>query len=85
MAETYSLAAVTLTPNPAVGVPADNPLAAVSVKIGDSVARYPGAQQLAMQQNTRVLCKGPDGGLRWYTIDPSRSIGGNPVLIAVGP
>ena len=76
MAETYSLAAV--------AIPSDQTFAVSNVTLGDSAGRI-GGQQQAMQQNTPILCKGPDGGLRWYTLDASRSTPANPILTAVGP
>lgn len=36
----------------------------------------PGGEMAAMQNNTPLLCKGPDGATRWYTIDPEFSIPG---------
>lgn len=36
----------------------------------------PGGEQAAMRNNTPLLCKGPDGSLGWYTIDPEFSIPG---------
>lgn len=37
----------------------------------------------AMQQNTPLLCKGPDGSFKWYTLDAERSTPTVPVLKAV--
>ena len=53
-----------------------------NVQIGD-VAGLVGSQQLAMQQNTRVLCKNPDGSQTYYTIDAERSTPANIVMKAV--
>ena len=72
MAETYSLAIT--------GVRADaTPSPVKNITIGDSSAQ-PGAQQLAMNQNTQVLCKNPDGSKSWYTLDAERSTPSTPVL-----
>ncbi len=37
----------------------------------------------AMQQNTPLLCRGPDGALKWFTLDAERSTPTVPVLKAV--
>jgi hypothetical protein len=36
-----------------------------------------------MQDGDQLLCKGPDGALRWYTIDAERSTPNNIILLAV--
>lgn len=36
----------------------------------------PGGEMAAMQNNTPLLCKGPDGSLGWYTIDSELSVPG---------
>lgn len=53
-----------------------------TVKIGDAAGLI-GSQQNAMQNNTQVLCKNPDGSESWYTIDAERSLPGAVVLKAV--
>lgn len=45
----------------------------------------PGSMQNAMQNGTQLLCKGPDGQFRYYTLDAERSTPANPILVAVGP
>ncbi len=42
-----------------------------------------GGMMQAMQQNTPLLCKGPDGSFKWYTLDAERSTPTVPVLKAV--
>lgn len=42
-----------------------------------------GGMQNAMQQGTPLLCKGPDGALRLYTIDAGRSTPTVPILKAL--
>ena len=74
MAETYSLAAT--------GRLSGSLFAVVTEKVGDS-AGLVGSQQLAMAQNTQVLCKNPDGSQSYYTIDAERSLPGAVVLKAV--
>ena len=74
MAETYSLSAT--------GRRADSEFAVSNVKVGDS-AGLAGSQQLAMSDNTQILCKNPDGSQSWYTIDAERSLPGAIVLKAV--
>lgn len=76
MADTYSLSVL--------AVPAGYTGFLKDVTLGDS-AGVIGAQQNAMQNNTQILCKGPDGGLRWYTLDSSRSTPANPIILLVGP
>lgn len=51
---------------------------------GNASATTGGLQHLA-QTGNQVLCKGPDGGLHWYVLDPYRSTPANPVLLFVGP
>ncbi len=78
MAETYSLATL--------GVSANSPFAVKSLTLGDNGGGLVGDQQNAMTNGTQILCKGPDGAQRYYTIDSSRYIPGQPpVLIPVGP
>jgi hypothetical protein len=60
----------------------ETPFEVSNVQIGD-VAGLVGSQQLAMQQNTRVLCKNPDGSQTYYTIDAERSTPANIVMKAV--
>lgn len=71
---TYSLAAT--------GTSADQTFAVSTVQVSD-VAGLLGSQQLAMKNNTVLLCKGPDGGFRNYTIDAERSTPSKVVLKAV--
>lgn len=71
---TYSLAAT--------GQPADQQFAVSTLKVGDAAGLL-GSQQLAMSQNTQVLCKNPDGSQSYYTIDAERSTPSNVVLRAV--
>lgn len=74
MTETYSLAAK--------GQRADSLFAVQNVKIGDTAGTV-GGQAGAMQNNTQVLCKNPDGSQSWYTIDAERSLPGAVVMKAV--
>ena len=74
MAETYSLKAT--------GQRADSEFAVATLQVGDS-AGLVGSQANAMQNNTRVLCKNPDGSQSYYTIDAERSLPGAVVLKAV--
>lgn len=74
MTETYSLAAT--------GRLSGSLFAVTNEKVGDS-AGLVGSQQLAMAQNTQVLCKNPDGSQSWFTIDAERSLPGAVVLKAV--
>lgn len=74
MVETYSLGAT--------GTRADRPLAANTVKVGDSAGRA-GSRAYAMQTGTQILCKNPDGSQSYYTIDAERSLPGAVVLKAV--
>jgi hypothetical protein len=49
--------------------------------IGDA-----GAQQGVMTRGNQILCKGPDGAQKWYTIDAERSVPGvSLVMRPVGP
>lgn len=74
MTETYSLAAA--------GRRADSSFVVNNVTLGDS-AGLTGSQANAMQANTQVLCKKPDGSQAWFTIDAERSLPGAVVLKAV--
>lgn len=74
MTETYSLAAT--------GRRADSLFAVANEKVGDTAGLI-GSQQLAMAQNTQILCKNPDGSQSWYTLDAERSLPGAVVLKAV--
>ena len=60
----------------------ETPFEVSNVQIGD-VAGLLGSQQLAMKQNTQVLCKNPDGSQSYYTIDAERSTPANIVMKAV--
>lgn len=71
---TYSLAAT--------GQRADQNFVISTLKVSDAAGRI-GLQQNAMQTNTQVLCKNPDGSQTWYTIDAERSTPANVVLKAV--
>lgn len=71
---TYSLAAT--------GKRADQQFAVSTLSVGDAAGLL-GSQQLAMAQNTQVLCKNPDGSQTYYTIDAERSLPGAVVLRAV--
>jgi hypothetical protein len=76
MAETYSQSVTAMNANNVRYTPAP-------LTIGDSAAGA-GGQQSDMRTGTQILCKGPDGAQRWYTIDPIRSVpGGSLVLQAV--
>ena len=44
-----------------------------------------GGMQNAMQNNTHLLCKGPDGATHVYTLDPERSTPTIPVLRRMRP
>ena len=72
MAETYSLAVTALR--------AGDEFTAKTVQVGDSAARSYGGPQLAMSQNTQVLCKNPDGSQSWYTFDAERSTPSNLIM-----
>ena len=53
---------------------------------GNALSKNGTAEGGVMSRNNQVLCKGPDGALNWYTIDPVRSVpGGTLVLLPVGP
>ena len=41
--------------------------------------------QYVMSRNDPILCKGTDGALHWYRLDPERSTPANPVLVFLGP
>jgi hypothetical protein len=43
---------------------------------GDVIGTLAPSQGSTMRTGAQVLCKGPDGAQRWYTIDPVRSIPG---------
>lgn len=84
MADTYSLG---LT-----GLRAGYQTSTKIVQVGDSAARVSnmsappdigGGPQLAMRQNTQVLCKNPDGSQTYYTYDAERSTPGNIIMKAV--
>ena len=74
MTETYSLGAT--------GIRADGQQAIKTLKVGDTAGQL-GGQQLAMSDNTQVLCKNPDGSQSWYTFDAERSTPTNLVMKAV--
>lgn len=76
MAETYSLAVT--------GQRADQEFAVAAYKVGDTVGAD-GNHNLAQMLNKQILCKGPDGSQRYYTIDSTRSTPSNLVLLPVGP
>lgn len=68
------------------GLNANSPFTAQPLIMDDAAAGRPGDQMLAMATNGQVLCKGPDGAQRYYTIDAERSRPGGPIyLLAVGP
>ena len=70
----------------AVGIPADNAQAPSSVILDDQYVQRTGDIKQAMSQNTQILCKNPDGGQSWYTIDAERSRPGGPrFMLKVGP
>ena len=76
---TYSLASVA---NLASDV---FPASGAQVQLADANA-LPGAQQNAMRNGTQVLCKMPDGALKYCTIDPPRwTPGSTPYVLPVGP
>jgi len=67
------------------GVRADNPTQPQNTTVSDAYA-LAGGQQLAMADGIAFLCKGPDGVERYYVIDASRYVVGQPpVLIPLGP
>ena len=73
---TYSLAVK--------GVRADNAPQIQNLTVSDAQG-LAGNQAQAMQQGLHFLCQRPDGSQRYFTIDSSRSIPGQPpVLIPVG-
>lgn len=68
------------------GYNANSPFAAQPFVMDDDAAGRAGDQALAMATGAQVLCKGPDGIQRYYTIDSERSRPGGPIyLLAVGP
>lgn len=72
---TYSLAVT--------GVRAEAFAPIADLTLSDVNARS-GNQQAAMRTGAQILCKGPDGAERYYTIDAERSrAGGTIVLLAV--
>lgn len=76
--DTFSLATT--------GLNANSVFTAKPITVGDVGAGTNGAQANAMANNKQVYCKGPDGSLKWYTIDSERSRPGGPLyLLAVGP
>lgn len=72
---TYSLAATGKRSD-------ETPFEVSGIKIGDAAGLI-GSQQNAMQNNTRILCKNPDGSQSYYTLDAERSTPANIVLKAV--
>ena len=60
----------------------ETPFEVSNVQIGDAAGLI-GSQQNAMQNNTRVLCKNPDGSQSYFTIDAERSTPANIVMKAV--
>lgn len=76
--DTFSLATT--------GLNANSTFTPQPITVGDAAAGRPGDQQMAMSTGAQVFCKGPDGSLKWYTIDSERSRPGGPLyLLAVGP
>lgn len=74
---TYSLATV--------GYRAEGPSGAQPLIMDDATAGRAGDQASAMATGAAVLCKGPDGIQRYYTIDSARSRPGGPIyLLATG-
>lgn len=65
------------------GIGADSTPAIKNITLPDDAARA-GAMQLAMRNGSQLLCRGPDGGFRYYTLDAERSTPLNPILLAVG-
>lgn len=77
-ADTFSLATT--------GLNANSIFTTKPLTVGDVGAGTNGAQMAAMATGSQVYCKGPDGSLKWYTIDSERSRPGGPLyLLAVGP
>lgn len=70
---TYSLAVLGAGANPYGGAQSK-----VNTLPDDSALA--GGQAQAMRNGTALLCKGPDGGLRWYQLDAERSTPTIPVL-----
>ena len=67
----------------AKGVRADNPTQPQNVTLSDGNTTV-GQQQANTSDNVAFLCKGPDGVERYYVIDASRYVAGQPpVLIPV--
>lgn len=64
----------------AKGVRADNPPQIQNLVLSDTQALV-GGQQLALQLGTAFLCKGPDGAERYYVIDDSRYVVGQPPVL----
>lgn len=69
---TYSLAVT--------GVQAGYVSTIESVTLPDTSATA-GGMVAAMQNNTPLFCKGPDGGFDWYRLDAQRSTPDVPVLV----
>lgn len=70
MASTYSVTLAVSNGN--VGYPAHNGQLPTNHQIEDAYAA-PAAKQRAMSSMTQVQVKRPDGSLKFYTIDASRS------------
>jgi hypothetical protein len=64
----------------AKGVRADNPPQIQNLVLSDTQSNV-GAQQNAMSDNVAFLCKGPDGVERYYVIDASRYVAGQPPVL----
>lgn len=80
MAETYSLGVT--------GLRADTPFTTENITLPDSAVQgatnnNPNGLLYEMRNNTQILCKGPDGALKWYTLDAERSTPATPILKAV--
>ena len=77
MAVTYSIGTTAIDAGSVFAVKAD---------ILPDTAATPGGEANAMQANTQVLYKKPDGSQAWGTIDASRSKPGDGlVILPVGP
>jgi hypothetical protein len=57
------------------GADAQNPFIPNNLTLPDTSVRV-GGESLAMQLNTPLLCKNPDGSSSYYTLDSTRSIPG---------
>jgi hypothetical protein len=68
------------------GINANSPFNPASLTLDDATGGLAGSQQNAMVFGTQIICKGPDGALKLYTVDAEHwRPGQTPRMIAVGP